>query len=400
MVLKRFKYFVILFLMQFNLNICFAEGRVENIVLVPYTNQVLVQWKDIRGAQKYEVQYSEFENFHKASLKETSLIRLEILDLKAGTSYYFKVRVLDKNVWSEWSEVKKIKTADYSVTVGTYNILSSRYDHVFPNNIWENRKEEMRNIILQSDNNPDILGIQEGMIDAQVNDLGSLLKGSYVSHISKRKISARAIFWKPEKFSLVEFDDDIEILDSNTSGHPTQRFISYVCLKEKKTGNNLMVFNIHVPASYLADRSEVRNIMVAFISEKAKELSHNKNNIPAIVLGDFNDILTTSPSKDILSAPNEVQKRGFEDTYSKAINKINANYSTHDKITNGMVSSSDYLKGIGAKRIDYIFCYPANKVQVSDYRIIINFDKDSGTVLKQPIPSDHRPVRSTLHIYN
>lgn len=400
MIIRGNKYLLCWFLV-ISAAVSFAEVTVSGITLTPYTNQVLAQWKDVRGAQKYEIQYSEYKDFSKASLKETNLVRQEIERLKSTTSYYFKIRVLNKNIWSGWSETRTCKTASYSVTVGTYNILSAKYDNVFPNNLWESRKNEMRNTILQSNNSPDIFGIQEGMVDKQVNELADLLKTTYVSHISKREISARAIFWKPEKFSLVAFDDNIEVLDSTIKGFSSQRFISYVCLKEKVTGNNLLVFNIHAPASYLADRSTVRNAFAVFIAEKAKALSRLKNNAPVVLLGDFNDVIhSTSSSKDILSAPTEVEQRGFEDTYTHATNRINANYATHDRITSGMASSANCREGIGVKRIDYLFVYPANKYVVSDFRIIINFKTESGSSLRQPIPSDHRPIRSTLHVYN
>src|SRR5690606_33920223 len=107
-------------------------------------------------------------------------------------------------------------------------------------------------------------------------------------------------------------------------------------------------------------RSHIRNIMAAFIAEKAKKLSQNKNDIPAIILGDLNGVLALpSSSEEILSAPNELEKGGFTDVYREAENKVNGNYSTHDRITNGIVSSGDYLKttGFGPKRIDYIFYY-------------------------------------------
>lgn len=390
--------------LNLNFSFCLDNTRgdmfVSGIKLAAYTNQVLLQWKDVRGAQKYEIQYAENETFSKSTFIETPLIRVEITGLKPSTNYYFKVRVLDKGVWSEWAGIKTCKTANYSVTVGTYNILSSKYDDVFPNNLWENRKEAMRNTILQPNNFPDIFGIQEGMVDKQVDELANLLENTYVSHISKRKISARAIFWKPEKFSLVEFDDNIEVLDSTIKGYSNQRFISYVCLKENVTGNKLLVFNIHPPASYLADKSKIRNALAVSVAEKAKVLSRLNDDAPVVLLGDFNDVISSSPSQEILSAPNEVEHRGFEDTYTNASNRINANYATHDRITNEIASSANYREGLYPKRIDYLFVYPARKFTVSDFRVIINFKEGSGTLLQQPIPSDHRPVRSTLHVYN
>src|SRR5699024_1366931 len=112
-----------------------------------------------------------------------------------NTCYYVQGRVLLNGKWSAWSDIRYDKTALFETTIGTYNILSSQYDHVFPNNSCEERKESMKIAILQEGNFPDILGLQEGMVEAQVLELAALLGDHYISHISHRDISSRAIFW-------------------------------------------------------------------------------------------------------------------------------------------------------------------------------------------------------------
>src|SRR5690606_14626109 len=62
-------------------------------------------------------------------------------------------------------------TASVTVKVTTYNILSEKYDYKFPNNTWASRKAAWKDIIKQSNNVPEILGIQEGQEIDQVNDV-------------------------------------------------------------------------------------------------------------------------------------------------------------------------------------------------------------------------------------
>src|SRR5699024_1868579 len=182
--------------------------------------------------------------------KEVVTTEVEIPHLKANTHYYVQARVELKGEGSAWSNVVHCQTALFSTTVGTYNILSAQYDHVFPNNSWEERKESMKTAILQEGNFPDILGIQEGMVEAQVLEFAVLLGGHYTSHVSHRDISSRAIFWKPSKYELVEFDDDIEVLDEDVKGYATTRYVTYVRLKEKETRKELLVINLHAPSRY------------------------------------------------------------------------------------------------------------------------------------------------------
>ena len=93
-----------------------------------------------------------------------------------------------------------------------------------------------------------------------------------------------------------------------------------------------------------------------------------------------------------------IENKGFIDTFKATINKINAYYGTHDRITKGIATAGGN-KDNCSKRIDYVFTFPKDRVYISDYRIIVNLEKDSGNSLRKPIPSDHRPVRSTLHLH-
>lgn len=374
-----------------------AEVKPIRVSLTGYTHAVHVELENVRYASKYEIRYSTDSLMQNAVHKEVVTTDVAVPDLKANVRYYVQARVMLKEEWSAWSDVVYCQTALFTSTIGTYNILSSQYDHVFPNNQWESRKEAMKTTILQHDNFPDIFGIQEGMVKAQVLALAELLGNHYTSHISRRDISPRAIFWKPTKYELIEFDDNIEVLDKDVKGYSTTRYVTCVRLKEKKTKKELLIINLHAPSSYSGNKEMIRNQLALNVAEKAKELSKKANNAPVFVLGDFNALPHASDSTTV-TAPMVMAKNDFVDTYDRSPQKMNAYYGTHDRITTGKATSGRNDANC-SKRIDYIFAYPENRITVSDYRIIVDFEEGSHTVLKKPIPSDHRPVTSTIHLY-
>lgn len=393
----------LLLLLWIGLNLIYIPDAIANkidpikISLIGYTHAMHIELENVRYANKYEIRYSADSLMQNAVHQKVVTTEIEITDLKANTRYYVQARVQLKGEWSAWSGIAHCQTALFTTTVGTYNILSAQYDHVFPNNPWEERKESMKATILQDNNFPDILGIQEGMVKDQVLALTELLKNHYSGHISHRDISPRAIFWKPTKYDLLEFNDDIEVLDKDIKGYSTTRYVTYVRLKEKTTKKELLVINLHAPSSYSGNKEMIRNKLALNIAEKAKELSKKANSAPVFILGDFNALAHTSDSKNE-TAPMIMVKNGFVDTYDVSSQKTNAYYGTHDRITTGKATSGRNDTNC-SKRIDYIFGYPKNRMTVSDYRIIIDFEDGSHTLLKRPIPSDHRPVTSKIHLY-
>lgn len=356
-----------------------------------YTNKIEVEWDEISDAKSYELRYSTEKNMTEAVSEKSAPNPFVLNKLTAGTKYYLQVRANDGSNWSDWSETKETKTAAFSTVVETYNLLSSKYDYKFPNNTWNSRKEAFRDIVLQSD--PDILAVQEGQIKSQVTDLESLLSSQYSAHISDRNITARAIFWKKDKYSLVEFDDNIDMYDKTITGHPLQQYPTYVRLKEKTTNKEIMVFTIHPPTGRELNLVRLRKVMTTVLASKAKAMSRASDDTPVVVMGDFNNYFDTV-IEGIPSGPLVLTKQGFTDTFAVAAQKTNPDYKTHDGIESGVATQAKD----GKKRIDYIFTYPEERVAVSDYEIVINFQNNSKSYLQKPIPSDHRPVKSTLHI--
>src|SRR5690606_21746421 len=123
-------------------------------------------------------------------------------------------------------EIYSTPTASVIVKVTTYNVLSKIYDNKFPNNTWASRKAAFKSIMKQSNNVPEIFGIQEGQDINQVNDIISIMGAGYDYYISPLDISARAIFWKNDKYELIASDTK-DIMGTAISGYTSKRYASY-----------------------------------------------------------------------------------------------------------------------------------------------------------------------------
>ncbi|MCR5690905.1 MAG: Ig-like domain-containing protein, partial [Eubacterium sp.] len=75
--------------------------------------KVLLQWKKVSGASKYQVSCSMKANFAKAKKKTTKGLKLTVKKLKKKKKYYFRVRAVSTSngstVYGAWSNVKKVK---------------------------------------------------------------------------------------------------------------------------------------------------------------------------------------------------------------------------------------------------------------------------------------------------
>lgn len=385
--------FLVLFVSACSKNEEGDDGIVPQLIeLYGYANAIYVQSTDV-GAVQYEVRYARNNDMSDASSMQITSTDSEIDGLASETLYYLQIRARNNSSWTAWSEVQSCKTASFSTVVTSINILGKSHDPSFPNNTWNSRKEALKDIVFQVNNNPDVLGIQEGSDLGQTMEVVNLLEEKYAVYVSDRQISARAIFWKPEKYSLIEAGE-IEAYDGSVVGRENSRYVTFVHLQEKRSTKELLLFNIHPRSGATPDEQRVRGVVANVVSEAAKSMSEDRGDIPVVILGDFNNKPNTVLG-GLPGTPQVFTSNGFTDTYIAAPRKINGHYSTHDDISYGTVTSA--LNGSG--RIDYVFIYPHERINVSEYATIINFENNSTTVMQQPIPTDHRPVRAVIHLH-
>ncbi|WP_166967210.1 endonuclease/exonuclease/phosphatase family protein [Yeosuana marina] len=259
-----------------------------------------------------------------------------------------------------------IKAQDVSVM--TYNI---KLDYPKEGeNSWINRKPFFINQLKFY--NPDILGVQEALPN-QMKDMDSLLTDYNFVGVGrddgKDKGEYSAIFYNHETFKVLKsstfwLSDTPEQVSMGWDA-VCNRVCTYALLQNKKTNERLLVFNTHFDHVGL----EARKNSALLIIKKIKEI--NTNNLPVVLMGDFNmeeSHESIQYIKTYLKDSQEISKVVFGPTGT--FNGFNFN----EPVT---------------RRIDFIFVSP--KIEVDKYGILSD-NKDCK------YPSDHLPVYVELKI--
>ena len=209
---------------------------------------------------------------------------------------------------------------------------------------------------------PDILCFQE-VTKMHYGYLTSCLEG-YDNVIKYRTDSPFAeacpVFYSVERFELEDkgsfwLSETPEVM-SKDWGSACYRICSYVILKEKESGKELVVFNTHL--DHVSDEARINGINV--VLNKIKQFG----GLPSIITGDFN-------------ADEE------SETYKAATSSfLDAKYQT-EKTMKG-ATYQGYGKQLDRENIDY-FMISKTGIAVNEYKVITK--RYDGVY-----PSDHFPI--------
>lgn len=260
-------------------------------------------------------------------------------------------------------------TMAQNLRVITYNIrLNTPSDGV---NAWPNRSDQVSALL--DFHQAEIFGLQEAFI-GQIEDIHAQLpkmKWVGVGRDDGQKAGEYSpVFYDSEKFKALKQGG---FWLSETPEKPglgwdaaCNRVCTWIILKEHKSGGKFMVLNTHF--DHLGDKA--RSESAKLILRKIKEL--NTDNLPVILMGDFNLTPDKEPISVITSELND----------SRAISK---------KAPYGPVGTFNAFKFDAPMkdRIDYIFV--SDKIEVKRYAVLTD-SKD------QRYPSDHQPVLVTLEL--
>lgn len=88
-------------------------AKVNKVKASASKTKVSLNWKKVKGAKGYEIQYSTSKKWKGKKTKRTSKTKYTVKGLKKNKTYYFRVRAykLDgkKKIYGKWSTVKKVK---------------------------------------------------------------------------------------------------------------------------------------------------------------------------------------------------------------------------------------------------------------------------------------------------
>lgn len=241
-------------------------------------------------------------------------------------------------------------------------------------NAWPQRKDFL--VSLLKFYSPDVIGIQEGLPN-QVSYINEQLqnysfvgigreggnKGEYSAlffNTQNLLIKDNSTFWlslTPDEFS-VGWDAALP------------RICTYALLEQKKSGLKFWVFNTHF--DHIGEVAREKS--AELILRKIKEI--NSENLPVVLMGDFNSEPESNPISILKSAMNDSKDVSVEESFGP--------YGTFNAFRYDTISS---------KRIDYIFISKSDNIQV-EKQAVFNNSKDLR------YPSDHFPVYVELSIKN
>lgn len=252
----------------------------------------------------------------------------------------------------------------------TYNI---RYDNPGDGeNRWDERKENLGRLLHEM--NPDIFGIQEGLIH-QVKYMDSLLVD--YSFIGKGRDDGMeagefcAVFFKKTQFILLQ--QGLFWL-SETPENPSRgwdaalnRICVYGLFESLNARNRFLLFNTHLDHMGVLAREK----SIELILEKADTL--NPDHLPVILLGDFN------------LEPGDRAFGNLLDYYMDSKSACTGESSGPEGTFNAFRFDLPVKQ-----RLDYIFV-SKGKSEVKEYRVIADANKGL-------YPSDHCPVFAAVKI--
>jgi endonuclease/exonuclease/phosphatase family metal-dependent hydrolase len=249
-----------------------------------------------------------------------------------------------------------------SLKVITYNL---RYDNASDGeNAWKMRKDKVAELFNFYD--ADIFGVQEGLIGQLIYLDSCLPKYQHIGigrDDGKTQGEFSAIFFIKERFELIKTSSFwlSETPDTVSRGWDAvcNRICTYALLNDKKNNLKFWVFNTHFDhIGEIAQKNSAKLII-----KKIAEL--NKENLPLILIGDFNMTPDKEPIKYI----------------SKIIKDTKHIYKGNFTEDEGTFNAFDFTKPV-TSRIDYIF---VDGFKVEKYRILTDSYRCKYL-------SDHLPV--------
>ncbi|MEL4307516.1 endonuclease/exonuclease/phosphatase family protein [Joostella sp. CR20] len=253
--------------------------------------------------------------------------------------------------------------------VMTYNI---KYDNPSDNaNNWQSRKDFL--IAQLNFYAPDIFGTQEGL-HHQLEDIQNGLKNYKYVGVGRDKGNTEgeysALFYNSEKYVL---KDENTFWLSTTPEKPSigwdaalNRICTYATFKDKKSGQEFMVFNTHFDHVGHTARLESSKLILQKIA------TLNTNNLPVVLTGDFNLDSSSEGVKKI--------KEQLLDTHLVA----GENAFGPDGTFNGF-----HFDEPVKNRIDFVF------ISSNDFDVLKSGILSDSKDLKYP--SDHFPVIAYLN---
>ena len=258
---------------------------------------------------------------------------------------------------------------DHDLRVMAFNI---RYAHTTPPNLWEDRRQAVRDVIVES--GADIVGVQEGLY-RQVVDMDADLPDFTWIGLGREGGSRgefMAVFYRPIRLVPVEFDhfwlsDSPDRIGSSSWGNQIPRMVTWIRFRDRLTDREFYLVNTHFDHQSQPARERSAELLLERVAGFDPAL-------PVIVTGDFNANAPDNPVYRTLTSGD-----AFSDTWVER-NEAEPEFGTfHDFL--GMENA------MGRGRIDWVL----RRGPIDTIEADIVTTSSNGQY-----PSDHYPVTARL----
>jgi endonuclease/exonuclease/phosphatase family metal-dependent hydrolase len=173
--------------------------------------------------------------------------------------------------------------------------------------------------VIMNDQNPDVIGIQEGLahqVDGIQSKLPKYTHYAVGRNDGKQDGESCAIYYKPDRFTMMDkgtfwFSDTPDKVSHGWDTWP--RICTWVHLKDNASGQGFYVYNVHLAAFFSQGAREKSAKLLA------KRISQRGDTDPFMVIGDFNMKVNNSAMKYLLNEDGKTPYAKMTDTW-QAIN--------------------------------------------------------------------------------
>lgn len=239
-------------------------------------------------------------------------------------------------------------------------------------NAWTNRRPLMCELIRTT--SPDLIGTQEGLYEQLQDLVTDLPEYAWVGagRDGNNKGEFMAIFYRKDRFDVLStnhfwLSDTPDVVASSTWGNSIRRMVTWLKLRDRRTGREFYHFNTHFDHQVQVAREKSAELVRA----RVKALN---TDLPVVLTGDFN-----VPADNKVHAL-MVDDGFFSDTWSASAERHGEGLGTFNGFES--VPKED-------QRIDWILTH--GKVTV-DYEEINTFSRAGH------FPSDHCPLIAWLRL--
>lgn len=398
-------------------------------------SSVGLAWNAVSGAPQYRVMFSKSSDMSNPVYARSidNQAKVDMRDLAANTTYYFKVRVIktDGTNLSSYSPAIAVKTRaavilpalTNTLSVATYNIHCANCEPTVSPNSWINRRDSV--VANIKSKMPDVIGLQEASQGWLKDSSGATINLSQFEDLQQRLNAAGAsyavtnanrnncvksttptncvyadngasldarIFYNKKTVTLLSQGS---VLLPKLSTDTGSRYVAWASFKQNSTGKSFFVTDAHLdPRSGSTSYYTLRKQQATKIVETIK--AKNTSNFPVLITGDMNsskwDTPTNAPYDTFVGA-------GYVDPIGGTWKtSLASGYATAEKMTNAKYSSFNNFSPVLGKtsltgpraegsHIDYIF---TSKMRVASWEMALNIDANG--VLQGRIPSDHNMI--------